>query len=134
MGLEKDPAALQAIAGLDPALPHYGLIKALAAAPGGMLQQGNVNLRLVLGDATQTVTSLDGPFDVVFHDPFSPRKNPEMWTTGFFGQVYELMPPGRRVWPPIAAPGRCGTTCAPLDSAYPTDRCSTGGGPGTLGP
>ena len=94
VGLEKDPAALQAIAGLDPALPHYGLIKALAAAPGGMLQQGNVNLRLVLGDATQTVTSLDGPFDVVFHDPFSPRKNPEMWTAGFFGQVYELMPPG----------------------------------------
>ncbi len=94
VGLEKDPAALQAIAGLDPGLPNYGLIKALAAAPGGMLQQGNINLRLVLGDATETVTSQDGPFDMAYHDPFSLRKNPEMWTAGFFGNVHELLVPG----------------------------------------
>jgi len=40
---------------------------------------------LRLGDARQTIRHVDGaPFDAVFLDPYSPAKNPELWTVDFF--------------------------------------------------
>lgn len=94
LGLEKDPETIAAIAGLEPPLDHYGLIKELAASPTEPLCRGNVKLRLVLGDAAETIGRISGPFDAAFHDPFSPRKNPDMWTAGFFTAVFGLLKPG----------------------------------------
>lgn len=94
VGLEKDRAPLAAIGTLEPGFEHYGLIKDLAARPQEELRAGSVSMSLVLGDAVETISMINGLFDVVFHDPFSPRKNPELWTSDFFINIYALMKPG----------------------------------------
>ena len=45
----------------------------------------------MLGDARDTMKKLNGNFDVVFLDPFSPKKNPELWTKEFFYDIRKLM-------------------------------------------
>ncbi len=51
-------------------------------------EDGKVGIRLVVGDGREVVRSFINRysefFDVVFHDPFSPKVNPEMWTYEFF--------------------------------------------------
>ncbi len=41
--------------------------------------------RIALGDAA--VANLEGPFDFVWQDPFSPEKNPAMWSPAWFAAV-----------------------------------------------
>jgi len=45
------------------------------------------SVTLHLGDLRQTLQDLTGPFDVIFHDPFSPLKNTEAWTV----EVFQLL-------------------------------------------
>ena len=47
------------------------------------------SLRLLLGDARRRLTELDPerPFDAVFLDPFSPRREPALWRPGFLVAV-----------------------------------------------
>jgi len=42
----------------------------------------NYEIKLILGDATKTIKEINEKFDVVFLDPFSPKKNKELWTNG----------------------------------------------------
>ena len=48
-------------------------------------------IKIILGDARETVKKLNETFDVVFLDPFSPKKCPELWTKDFFSDVKKLM-------------------------------------------
>ena len=36
-------------------------------------------------------------FDIVFLDPFSPRKNPELWSEEFFKEIYSRMKKGAKL-------------------------------------
>ena len=49
------------------------------------------NIKIILGDARETVKKLNEKFDVVFLDPFSPKKCTELWTEVFFSDVKKLM-------------------------------------------
>lgn len=52
------------------------------------------DLKILFGDARQRVDLLNGlKFDAVFHDPYSPAKNPELWTSDFFKKICALMKP-----------------------------------------
>ena len=45
----------------------------------------NISFSIMFGDARTSVKMLGGSeFDAVFFDPFSPSKNPELWTVDFF--------------------------------------------------
>jgi tRNA U34 5-methylaminomethyl-2-thiouridine-forming methyltransferase MnmC len=48
-------------------------------------------LELWVDDLRTRVPQLEGPFDAVFHDPFSPQKMPELWTMELFAQYYRLL-------------------------------------------
>jgi chorismate dehydratase len=48
-------------------------------------------IRIILGSAESTIKKLNEKFDAVFLDPFSPKKNPELWTLEFFRDIYSLM-------------------------------------------
>lgn len=51
-----------------------------------------LNIRLVMGDARETIKSLTrASFDCVFLDPFSPKKCPELWTKEFFSEIYRVL-------------------------------------------
>lgn len=64
---------------------YYNLIKALAERH--YVKKDGICLTLLEGDARTTIGEAKGPFDAVFLDPFSPKKNPELWTVDFFRQV-----------------------------------------------
>lgn len=55
-------------------------------------QRFKYKINLIYGDARQSIKGITNNFfDAVFHDPFSPPKNPELWTVEFFREVYRLI-------------------------------------------
>lgn len=48
-------------------------------------------LELWVDDLRHRASRLEGPFDAVFHDPFSPQKMPELWTADLFSRYFELL-------------------------------------------
>jgi chorismate dehydratase len=68
---------------------HYSLVK--AAYSNGSTGRDGVSIRVEFGDARVAVKRLSGiRFDAVFLDPFSPSKNPELWSVEFFRELYRL--------------------------------------------
>ncbi len=64
----------------------------------GRYSDKTVSVELKMGDARETIKELkDSSFDVVFHDPFSPQKCPELWTEEFFKEVYRVMKKGGKL-------------------------------------
>lgn len=51
----------------------------------------NLTLKLFVDDARRVVRDLDDRFDLIFLDPFSPYKLPELWTVHFFKNLYRLL-------------------------------------------
>ena len=51
----------------------------------------NVMLEILIGDATKTIERLTQTYIAVFLDPFSPKKNPELWSLNFFRNIYNRM-------------------------------------------
>lgn len=67
----------------------FGLIKSLPKKKE--IEYERIHITLIEGDARRTVQTLeDGFFHAIFHDPFSPSKNPELWTVDFFGELYHI--------------------------------------------
>ena len=54
-------------------------------------EDDKVKLRIIIGDAGETIKNLNQKFDAVFLDPFSPKKCPELWTEKFFKDIRKLM-------------------------------------------
>ena len=50
--------------------------------------------RIVVGDARDSVRRLKGPFDAIYLDPFSPSRNPEMWSIGVMRALWEVCEEG----------------------------------------
>ncbi len=60
----------------------------------GTYSSPRLDITVLCGDARQTIQSIrDRAFDAVFHDPFSPAKNPELWSVEFFTEVRRLIDP-----------------------------------------
>jgi tRNA U34 5-methylaminomethyl-2-thiouridine-forming methyltransferase MnmC len=52
----------------------------------------NNEIRIVLDDALKAMYELaENSFDRIFFDPFSPKKQPEMWTEEVFRQMFRLL-------------------------------------------
>jgi radical SAM protein (TIGR01212 family) len=49
------------------------------------------SIQLLWGDARHTVTSLTGPFDLIWLDAFSTQRNSELWTVDFFSKLRPLL-------------------------------------------
>jgi len=50
----------------------------------------DIDLRLIQGDVRKVVPLLDQPFDLIFHDPFSTLKMPELWSVDLFRHYARL--------------------------------------------
>jgi tRNA U34 5-methylaminomethyl-2-thiouridine-forming methyltransferase MnmC len=58
----------------------------------GSCRSGKLSLSIHFDDARVSIVTLgDLRFDCVFHDPYSPSKNPELWTVEFFRKLYGMM-------------------------------------------
>ena len=94
VGLEKDPSILAEIAGIELGIGSHGPVKEMAQSPGLRIEKDLFRMEIVLGDAARTIRDIKGSFDAVLHDPFSPAKQHDLWSEGFFRLVYALMAPG----------------------------------------
>lgn len=75
---------------LPPEFRHYyELVKEMAIKRD--VEEDGIRLSLLEGDARKKIEETNAPFDAVFLDPFSPRKNPELWTVEFFRQIFGRM-------------------------------------------
>lgn len=61
-------------------------------AKTGKYDDGRVTIELIMGDALETIKYLDvNRFEVVFLDPFSPKRCPPLWTEEFFKDIHHVM-------------------------------------------
>lgn len=68
----------------------YDMIK--RAYDNGTDTLEKITLWIHFGDARHTIgLHKKKEYDAVFHDPYSPSKNPELWTVQFFRRIYSLM-------------------------------------------
>ena len=78
---------------LWPELGHWAkqLVKTYTTATQGFQHQlfdsGRVSLTLLIGDALETLPSLEGKVDAWFLDGFNPAKNPSMWQPALFNAM-----------------------------------------------
>jgi len=87
VALEKDKKVLNKIQELD--IEEYDFIKTVAKK--GYYKNDKCEIKLIIGDALDIIDDVKGEFDVIFHDPFSPKKNPELWTVEFFKKEYDKL-------------------------------------------
>jgi chorismate dehydratase len=68
----------------------YGFIREVYISGEGNYH--GINLKILFGDARDTLQQLTGiKFHAVFQDPFSPSKNPELWTVDYFRLIKDLL-------------------------------------------
>jgi tRNA U34 5-methylaminomethyl-2-thiouridine-forming methyltransferase MnmC len=61
-------------------------------------ERDGISFRLLLGDARERVREVENfDADAIFHDGFSPYKNPELWTLDFLAMLTKLLK-GDGVW------------------------------------
>jgi chorismate dehydratase len=88
VSLEKSPICADLWRELAAGLPDPAVIDGVARLlAAGELEEGPVSLKLSVGRAEDTIERVGERFDCVFLDPFSPDRNPELWTPGFLSAV-----------------------------------------------
>jgi tRNA 5-methylaminomethyl-2-thiouridine biosynthesis bifunctional protein len=102
VSLEKHPFAAADLARAHAAWPEFSGLSArlrerwpplVAGEHRIALDDGNVGLRLVFGDATKTLSRLDGEADAFYLDGFSPAKNPDLWSPFVCANLARLSAP-----------------------------------------
>ena len=88
VGLEIDPEILQAITEIEAPFANFFMMQE-AVKNNYKYEKRNVRVEILLGDATKTIKTINKEFDVVFLDPFSPKKCPQLWTAPFFAEIYK---------------------------------------------
>lgn len=88
VGLELDCELQEKLKDLKPRFKSYNLIKSIKK---GVFKNNNISIKLLYGDARETIKKVEDLFDVCFFDPFSPAKMPEMWAEEFLKDVGSKM-------------------------------------------
>lgn len=92
VGLEKDKRILDQIPGISPPIRNFYLIQK-AVKNNNAYDQGKIAVMILVSNALDSVGKLKENFDIIFLDPFSPKKNPELWTEEFFKELRKLIKP-----------------------------------------
>lgn len=91
VGLEYDINVLQQILFIDAPFVSYQFIKD-SIRNNCQLKQKQWRLSLCIGDARKTILAIpNASFDCVFLDPFSPKKQPELWTKDFMKELSRVL-------------------------------------------
>ena len=96
IGLEIDEKMLQLLVDLPDSFLSYPLIKETIKNKY-TYNKDNIQIQLLIGDATQTIKRIENEFDAIFFDPFSPKKCPALWTEEIFKECYRLLKKNRRL-------------------------------------
>ncbi len=100
IGLENDPEIIKLMQNIE--LPEmlskeYDYFRSLSENYE-ITDPFNNHISLRIGDALREIDKLpNNYFDRVFFDPFSPKKQPEMWTKQLFEKIYNKMKIGGKL-------------------------------------
>ncbi len=75
----------------SPEMLKHNYEKIKIAAESLNYADDKIKLKIILGDARETIKNLNQKFDAIFLDPFSPKKCPELWTKEFFEDTRKTM-------------------------------------------
>ena len=53
-------------------------------------QDEHLKIKIIIGDARASIKEIDKEIDIIYQDPFSPKKNPTLWTREYFEDIYAL--------------------------------------------
>lgn len=88
IALENDKNIINQIQNIDSNFSSYNIIK--EAAKHLNYKDNKIEIKIILGDARETIKQLNQKFDIIFLDPFSPKKCPELWTEEFFKDIKSI--------------------------------------------
>ncbi len=94
IALEIDEEILEQLQSLD-IKGKYKIIKKVAKEK--YYKDNDYEISLIMGPAQETIKTIQEQFNIVFLDPFSPKKNPELWTEEFFKEIFKRMKPGAKL-------------------------------------
>lgn len=97
VGLENYQGIIDEIVNLGKEYPFNCRSFMQTVAKEGKYKDAKYEIELIMGDARETIKSLREEFDVVFFDPFSPKRCPHLWTKEFFDSVYAVMKKGGKL-------------------------------------
>jgi len=86
--------ALRALSAFPEAAEFAKDIAVVLAHPSRPLIRWDVEMRLIVGDARQTLPAWQAQADAWFLDGFAPAKNPELWEPALMDQVARHTAPG----------------------------------------
>ncbi|PIN81944.1 hypothetical protein COV11_00515 [Candidatus Woesearchaeota archaeon CG10_big_fil_rev_8_21_14_0_10_30_7] len=89
IGLENDKSIFSKLQNLNPKLKYYDYVKKLNKKLS--IKNNFFEIKIMLGNAAEIIKDLKDKFDIVFFDPFSPKKCPELWIEEVFKNVYKKM-------------------------------------------
>jgi len=89
IALENDKEILDEIKSINSNFKSYDIIKELINDDLS-INKDNINIKILLKDARESVKELKERFDLIFLDPFSPKKCPELWTEEFFKDIKNI--------------------------------------------
>ena len=89
IGLEMDPLILNEVKNIDFPFSNKDLF--VDAIEKGEITKDHVTIKIMVGDVLSTIKKVKEKVDVVLFDPFSPKKQPELWTQAFFKTIFERM-------------------------------------------
>lgn len=91
VGIENDKKIIEKIQEVVPPISFFTEYKQLH--PENLqFTLGNVTVKILLGNAKEMVKTLpENHFTTVFYDPFSPKKQPEVWSEELFREMYRVM-------------------------------------------
>ena len=91
IGVENDSKIVEKIQSVNPDIHFFNNYKKITKN-NLSFTTGNVTVTLLLGDAQEQVKHLqDSHFDAIFYDPFSPKKQPEVWSKELFAEMARVM-------------------------------------------
>ena len=93
-GFENDQNIIDKILEINPNFECFTLFKKVVKTHH--VKENEIEIVMFLGDARELIKDkrVEKKADVVFFDPFSPKKVPHMWTAEFLKDVYEKMNDG----------------------------------------
>ncbi|MBW2994735.1 hypothetical protein KY312_00135, partial [Candidatus Woesearchaeota archaeon] len=92
ISLEKDRQVLKEVQTIE--IPDWfktTFEKIKSAAQNLSYKDSETEIKIIIGNAQETIRTINEKFDAIFLDPFSPPKNPELWTEAFFRQIHNRM-------------------------------------------
>ncbi|MCC7431781.1 hypothetical protein IT568_13145 [bacterium] len=93
LALENDFWILEKIKEMDFPTKNYSLLKKISKNQTELFGE-NFSLKILVGDARETLKTVSEKFDVIFFDPFSAKNCPELWDFGFLETVTKVSQKG----------------------------------------